>query len=143
MVTWHHERVWIDSPLYKGLRRSDAVCIGWQDTKDNIIHLKTEKSKFKTDVLLILPELAEIFKISSIGKKTFIFGKKGKKITEASFGVLFCKACIQADTKKSAHGLKKLAATRTANSGANSIKTQSTFEMGGRYYAILLKEHRS
>ncbi|EJF82762.1 hypothetical protein MCY_01664, partial [Bartonella rattimassiliensis 15908] len=62
-----HERVWIDVLLYTGLRRGDAVRIGWKDVKDNIIHLKTEKSKYQTDVfLLILPELAETLKIGSI-----------------------------------------------------------------------------
>ncbi|WP_425523235.1 phage integrase central domain-containing protein, partial [Bartonella taylorii] len=45
-----HERVWIDVLLYTGLRRGDAVRIGWKDVKDNIIYLKTEKSQFKTDV---------------------------------------------------------------------------------------------
>ncbi len=46
--------------LYTGLRRGNAVRIGWKNVKDNIIHLKTEKSQFKTDIFLpILLELAE------------------------------------------------------------------------------------
>ncbi|WP_413154460.1 tyrosine-type recombinase/integrase [Bartonella sp. cb54] len=128
---WHHgthERVWIDVLLYTGLRRGDAVRIGWKDVKDNIIHLKTEKSKFQTDVFLpILPELAETLAIGPIGDETFICGKSGKKFSKESFGVLFYKACTQAGIKKSAHGLRKLAATRAANSGATLSQLKALF----------------
>ncbi|WP_126603130.1 tyrosine-type recombinase/integrase [Bartonella vinsonii] len=123
-----HERVWIDVLLYTGLRRGDAVLIGWKDVKDNIIHLKTEKSKFQTNVFLpILPELAETLKIGPIGNETFICGKRGNKIPKESFGVLFYNACTKAGIKKSAHGLRKLAATRAANSGATVSQLKALF----------------
>ncbi|WP_413154685.1 tyrosine-type recombinase/integrase [Bartonella sp. cb54] len=123
-----HERVWIDVLLYTGLRRGDAVRIGWKDVKDNIIHLKTEKSKFQTDVFLpILPELTEILKTNPIGDETFICGKEGKKLTKESFGNLFREACNAAGIKKSAHGLRKLAATRAANSGATLSQLKALF----------------
>lgn len=128
---WHHgthERVWIDVLLYTGLRRGDAVRIGWKDVKDNIIHLKTEKSQFKTDVFLpILPELAKTLKTGPIGDETFICGKKGTKFTKESFGHAFLKACTQAGINKSAHGLRKLAATRAANSGATVPQLKALF----------------
>ncbi|WP_208440397.1 tyrosine-type recombinase/integrase [Bartonella raoultii] len=123
-----HERVWIDVLLYTGLRRGDAVRIGWKDVKDNIIHLKTEKSQFKTDVFLpILPELAKTLEAGPIGDETFICNKRGKKIHKNSFGVLFPKACTQAGINKSAHGLRKLAATRAANSGATVSQLKAIF----------------
>ncbi|WP_345117779.1 tyrosine-type recombinase/integrase, partial [Bartonella jaculi] len=123
-----HERVWIDVLLYTGLRRGDAVRIGWKDVKDNIIHLKTEKSKFQTDVFLpILPELAETLKIGPIGEETFICSKRREKLAKESFGVLFYNACTQAGIKKSAHGLRKLAATRAANSGATVSQLKALF----------------
>ncbi|WP_375676804.1 tyrosine-type recombinase/integrase, partial [Bartonella sp. AP88XZML] len=123
-----HERVWIDVLLYTGLRRGDAVRIGWKDVKDNIIHLKTEKSKFQTDVFLpILPELAETLKIGPIGNETFICGKNGNKLVKESFGNLFREACNAAGIKKSAHGLRKLAATRAANSGATVSQLKAIF----------------
>uniref|UniRef100_UPI0035CEF858 tyrosine-type recombinase/integrase n=1 Tax=Bartonella sp. AA9NXGY TaxID=3243443 RepID=UPI0035CEF858 len=123
-----HERVWIDVLLYTGLRRGDAVRIGWNDVKDNIIHLKTEKSKFQTDVFLpILPELAETLKIGPIGNETFICGKNGNKLVKESFGNLFREACNVAGIKKSAHGLRKLAATRAANSGATVSQLKAIF----------------
>ncbi|WP_455474688.1 tyrosine-type recombinase/integrase [Bartonella sp. B30(2025)] len=123
-----HERVWIDVFLYTGLRRGDAIRIGWKDVKDNTIHLKTEKSKFQTDVFLpILPELASTLATSPIGDETFICGKGGKKLTKESFGNLFRDACNAAGIKKSAHGLRKLAATRAANSGATVSQLKAIF----------------
>ncbi|UNE55295.1 tyrosine-type recombinase/integrase [Bartonella machadoae] len=123
-----HERVWIDVLLYTGLRRGDAVRIGWKDVKENIIHLKTEKSQFKTDVFLpILPELAETLKIGPIGNETFICRKSGNKLVKESFGNLFREACNAAGIKKSAHGLRKLAATRAANAGATVSQMKALF----------------
>ncbi|WP_345119666.1 tyrosine-type recombinase/integrase, partial [Bartonella pachyuromydis] len=123
-----HERVWIDVLLYTGLRRGDAVRIGWKNVKDNIIHLKTEKSKFQTDVFLpILPELAETLKIGPVGEKTFICSKTHQKFIKESFGNAFKEACNAAGIKKSAHGLRKLAATRAANSGATVSQLKAIF----------------
>ncbi|WP_208439280.1 tyrosine-type recombinase/integrase, partial [Bartonella tribocorum] len=123
-----HERVWVDVLLYTGLRRGDAVRIGWKDVKDNIIHLKTEKSQFKTDVFLpILPELAETLKIGPIGEETFICSKTNKKFIKESFGNAFRDACNAAGIKKSAHGLRKLAATRAANAGATVSQMKALF----------------
>ncbi|MBX4336364.1 tyrosine-type recombinase/integrase [Bartonella raoultii] len=123
-----HERVWIDVLLYTGLRRGDAVRIGWKDVKDNIIHLRTEKSKFQTDVFLpILPELAETLKIGPIGEETFICSKTNQKFIKESFGNAFRDACNKAGIKKSAHGLRKLAATRAANSGATVSQLKALF----------------
>ncbi|MET3559766.1 integrase [Bartonella japonica] len=123
-----HERVWIDVLLYTGLRRGDAVRIGWKDVKDNIIHLKTEKSKFQTEVFLpILPELATTLEAGPTGKETFICGKNGNKLIKASFGYMFREACNTAGIKKSAHGLRKLAATRAANSGATVAQLKAIF----------------
>ncbi|CAK01379.1 tyrosine-type recombinase/integrase [Bartonella tribocorum] len=123
-----HERVWIDVLLYTGLRRGDAVRIGWKNVKDNIIHLKTEKSKYQTDVFLpILPELAETLKIGPIGNETFICSKTNQKFIKESFGNAFRDACNAAGIKKSAHGLRKLAATRAANSGATVSQLKAIF----------------
>ncbi|MBX4335572.1 tyrosine-type recombinase/integrase [Bartonella raoultii] len=123
-----HERVWIDVLLYTGLRRGDAVRIGWKDVKDDIIHLRTEKSKFQTDVFLpILPELAETLKIGPVGEETFICSKTNQKFIKESFGNAFRDACNAAGIKKSAHGLRKLAATRAANSGATVSQLKAIF----------------
>ncbi|WP_375660426.1 tyrosine-type recombinase/integrase, partial [Bartonella sp. CL74QHWL] len=89
---------------------------------------KTEKSKFQTDVFLpILPELAKTLETSPIGEETFICGKEGKKLVKESFGNLFREACNVAGIKKTAHGLRKLAATRAANSGATVSQLKAIF----------------
>ncbi|WP_019218561.1 tyrosine-type recombinase/integrase [Bartonella florencae] len=128
---WHHgthEHVWIDVLLYTGLRRGDAVRIGWKDVKDNIIHLKTEKSKFQTDVFLpILPELAKTLETGPIGDETFICSKINQKFIKESFGNAFRDACNEAGIKKSAHGLRKLAATHAAKSGAIVSQLKAIF----------------
>ncbi len=109
---WHHgthERVWIDVLLYTGLRRGDAVRIGWKDVKDNIIHLKTEKSKFQTDVFLpILPELAKTLETGPIGVETFICSKTNQKLSKESFGDTFRDACNAAGIKKIGAWIKKI-----------------------------------
>ncbi|ABM45518.1 hypothetical protein H704_00694 [Bartonella bacilliformis Peru38] len=61
--------------------------ISWKDVTDNIIHLKTEKSQFQTDVFLsILPKLAATLATDPIGDETFICSKSSKKFTKESFG---------------------------------------------------------
>ncbi len=64
------------------------------------------------------PELAKTLETGPIGEETFICGKEGKKLVKENFGNLFREACNVSGIKKSAHGLRKLAATHTANSGA-------------------------
>ncbi|EJF77704.1 hypothetical protein MCO_00842 [Bartonella sp. DB5-6] len=74
-----------------------------------------------------MPELAETLKIGPIGEETFICSKCGKKTSKDNFSKMFYKACNQAGIKKSAHGLRKLAATRAANSGATVSQLKALF----------------
>ncbi|WP_375692670.1 tyrosine-type recombinase/integrase, partial [Bartonella sp. AP258QHHD] len=54
-------------------------------------------------------------------------GKGGNKLVKESFGNLFREACNAAGIKKSAHGLRKLAATRAANAGATVSQMKALF----------------
>ncbi|WP_455474553.1 hypothetical protein [Bartonella sp. B30(2025)] len=75
------------------MHRGNTIRIGWKDVKDDIIHLKTEKNKFQTDVFLpILPELTSTLKTNPVGDETFICSKEGKKLTNESFDNLFREA---------------------------------------------------
>jgi hypothetical protein len=49
------------------------------------------------------------------GDLAFIVGKNGKPLTKESFGNEFKTACRQAGVPGSAHGVRKIAATRAAN----------------------------
>lgn len=122
------ERVWLDVLLYTGLRRGDATRIGWKNVNDNVLHLKTEKSRFKTDVFLpILPVLQASLEIGQTGEHSFICGSKGEAFTKESFGNAFRKACDAAGINKSAHGVRKIAATRAANAGATVAQLKAIF----------------
>ncbi|AGF74857.1 phage integrase [Bartonella australis AUST/NH1] len=122
------ERVWLDVLLYTGLRRGDAVRIGWKDVRDGILFLTTEKSGFQTEVHLpLLPALQDSLERGKTGSDNFICGEKGDSLTKESFGNYFRKACNEAGIKKSAHGVRKIAATRAANSGATLAQMKALF----------------
>ena len=129
------ERVWLDVLLYTGLRRGDAVVIGRQHVRDGIATLRTEKSQRKITVTLpILPVLQRTLDAGPIGELAFICGEKGKPLTKESFGNLFKKACKQAGLpNRSAHGCRKIAATRAAENGATVAQLEAIFGWkGGR-----------
>lgn len=123
------ERVWIDVLLYSGLRRGDACVLGRQHVKDGIFTIKTEKSGRQVEVSNpILPVLAATLKAGPCGDLTFICGSTGKPMTKESFGNAFRRACRQAGVDgKSAHGLRKVAATRCAENGATTSQLMALF----------------
>jgi integrase len=133
-----HQRVWLDVLLYTGLRRGDAVRFGRQHVKDGIGTIKTEKSDFTVTVTLpILPVLAATLDAGPCGDLTFIAGESGKPLTKESFGNLFRKACRAAGVPGSAHGVRKIAATRAANAGATVAQLEAIFGWHGGTMASL------
>jgi integrase len=127
------QRVWHDVLLYTGLRRGDAVRLGRQHVQDGVVTIKTEKTD--TEVTLpILPVLARTIEVGPCGDLTFIAGKNGRPLTKESFGNLFRKACREAGVSdRSAHGLRKIAATRAANAGATVPELEAILgRTGGR-----------
>lgn len=126
------QRVWLDVLLYTGLRRGDAVRFGRQHVRDGIGKIRTEKSGGEVEVTLaILPELAETLEAGPIGEMTFICGERRKPITKESFGNEFREACKKARVPGSAHGIRKLAATRAANNGATVAQLEALFGWSG------------
>ena len=122
------QRVWLDVLLYTGLRRGDAVRFGRQHVKDGVGTIKTEKSGFTIAVTLpILPVLAQTLAAGPCGDLTFIAGENGKPLTKESFGNLFREACRAAGVPGSAHGVRKIAATRAANNGATVAQLEALF----------------
>lgn len=72
------------------------------------------------------------------GDLTFIVGQGGRPLTKESFGNLFRKACRAAGVPdRSAHGLRKIAATRAANNGATVAELESIFGWAGGQMASL------
>jgi integrase len=133
-----HERVWLDVLLYTGLRRGDAVRLGRQHVRDGIATLKTEKSQGDVTVTLpILPILGQTLAAGPCGDLSYICGRNGAPLTKESFGNMFKDACRAAGVPGSAHGVRKIAATRAANSGATVAQLEAIFGWTGGTMAAL------
>jgi integrase len=124
-----HERVWLDVLLYSGLRRGDAVRYGKQNVRNGIGKIRLEKSGEQIEVTLpVLPVLAETLAVGPCGDLTFICGKQGRPLTKEAFGNVFKDACVGAGIlDKSAHGVRKIAATTAANNGATVSQLKALF----------------
>lgn len=119
------QRVWLDVLLYTGLRRGDAVRVGRRHVGGFI---KTEKSGFTPQVpVIVLPVLQRTLDVGPCGDLAFIAGVNGCPPTKESFGNLFKEACRAAGIPGSAHGVRKLAATRMANAGAAEAQLMAVF----------------
>lgn len=130
------ERVWLDVLLYTGLRRGDAVKIGRQHVRDGVATLRTEKTG-ATLILPVLPVLATTLAAGPCGDLTFICGASGRPFTKESFGNEFREAARKAGVNKSAHGVRKIAATRAANKGATVAQIEAIFGWSGGGMASL------
>ena len=130
------ERVWLDVLLYTGLRRGDAVRLGRQHFREGVGTIKTEKTGMEVTIE-ILPELAATLAAGPCGDLTFIVGESGRPLTKESFGNLFRKACHAAGVPGSAHGVRKIAATRAANSRATVAELEAIFGWSGGRMAAL------
>jgi integrase len=130
------ERVWLDVLIYTGLRRGDAVRLGRQHIRNGVATLKTEKTGTVV-TLPIIPALARTLAAGPCGDLTFICGERGNPLAKESFGDLFRKACKAAGlSQRSAHGLRKAAATRAAENGATEAQLEAIFGWtGGRMAA--------
>lgn len=127
------QRVWLDVLLYTGLRRGDAARIGNQHVdEDGIISIVTEK----TDTPVIMPMLTVLQRsllTGPRGRDAWIVGPRGKSFTKESFGNAFSEAATAAGVKKSAHGVRKIAAQIAAENGATEAELDAIFGWtGGR-----------
>jgi integrase len=130
------ERVWLGVLLYTGLRRGDAVRLGRQHVRDGVASIKAEKTDTWV-TLPILPVLLEALEAGPCGDLTFIAGKNGNPLTKESFGNEFREACRAAGVPGSAHGVRKIAATRAANAGATVAQLEAIFGWHGGKMASL------
>ena len=136
------ERVWRDVLFYTGLRRGDAVTLGRQHVRDGIATLRTEKSQGEMIVSIpILPILQCTLDAGPTGELAFICGNNGKPLTKESFGNAFKDACQAAGLfNRSAHGCRKIAATRAAEAGATVAELNAIFGWKGISMASLYTE---
>lgn len=130
------ERVMFDIFLYTGLRRGDAARLGRQHVRDGIITLDTEKTGVRV-TLPILRQLQTTLDAGPTGDLAFIAASNGHPLTKESLGNLFAEACRAAGVRKSAHGLRKAAATNAANHGATVAQLEAIFGWEGGRMASL------
>jgi len=131
------ERVMWGVFCFTGLRRGDAAKLGKQHIRNGVITIDTEKTGTRITIP-VLPELAEILAAGPLGELSIIASKKGQPIRKESLGTLFKAACKAAGiTNKSAHGIRKAAATRAANNGATVATLEAIFGWEGGQMAAL------
>jgi integrase len=134
------QRVWLDVLLYTGLRRGDAAIIGPGHVKNGVAFIATEKTG--TEVALpILEVLQATLDAGPTGSKTWIVGDRGMPLVKESFGNMFSEAARAAGVEKSAHGVRKIAATIAAENGATEAELDAIFGWtGGRMASHYTKQ---
>jgi len=115
--------------LYTGQRRSDAVLLGRQHLSNGTLHFTQQKNRNRKPVRLVIPvhpELQKIIDATKCGDLSFLVTEFGKPFTANGFGTYFRRRCNEAGLPHcSAHGLRKVAATRLANNGATEHQIMS------------------
>ena len=130
------ERLAFDLLLYTGLRRGDVAQLGRQHVKDGIITLRTAKTG-QVVTLPILAPLAESIAATRTGDLAFVATAAGRPMVKEHFGNWFRDVCNAAGVKGSAHGLRKLGATRAADNGATEAQLEAIFGWRGGGMAAL------
>ncbi|MBN9546962.1 MAG: tyrosine-type recombinase/integrase [Alphaproteobacteria bacterium] len=132
------ERVWLDVLLYTGPRRGDVVKLGKQHERMEVdpytgatirvVSFRTEKGGETIEVTIpILPVLQTTLDAGPTGDLAYVCGDRGTPLTKESFGNAFSAAARAAGVKKSAHGVRKIAATTAADNGATVHQLMSIF----------------
>lgn len=130
------ERVMFDVFLYTGLRRGDVARLGKQHIRNGVITIDAEKTGTRVTIP-VLPELEQTIAAGPTGELAIVSSKKGQPIRKEVLGNLFKKACRAAGINKSAHGIRKAAATRAANNGATVATLEAIFGWEGGQMAAL------
>lgn len=112
--------------LYTGVRRSDVVTLGPQ-LKDGTLRIKQKKTK-GVIILPIIDELARVIAESPCGETTYLVTERGRPFSAKGFGNRMRKWCDEAGLPHcTAHGLRKVGATRAADRGASEHHLMAIF----------------
>lgn len=131
------ERVMLDVFAYTGLRRGDAARVGRQHVRNGTISIETEKTGMWVH-LPILPILQRTLDAGPVGDLVFNARHDGQPFSKEGLGNAFRTACRAAGVMgKSAHGLRKAAATRLADNGATESQLEAIFGWSGGQMAAL------
>lgn len=120
--------------LYTGTRRGDMVTLGRQHVRDGWLRFVPSKGRKQTKTVVLsekpwLSALDWIVKASPCGDLTFLVTEYGKPFTGAGFGNWFRDRCNEAGLPQcTAHGLRKMGATRAAENGATEHQLMAIFD---------------
>lgn len=131
------ERLAFDILIYTGLRRGDASSLGRQHIRSGVITIRTEKTGETVTIPVLPPLTASIAAVESKGGMAFIAKADGAPLVKEAFGNWFGAACRAAGVPGSAHGLRKVAATRMAENGATVAQLEAVFGWRGGGMASL------
>lgn len=130
---WHRgtrERVMFDIFVYTGLRIGDVAVLGKQHVRNGTITIDTEKNDTRVTIPVLKP-LAATLKAGPVGDLAFVATKAGRPLLKNSLGNVFHAACKVAGVNKSAHGIRKAAATHAADQGATEAELEAIFGWSG------------
>jgi integrase len=118
--------------MFTGARRQDMVTLGKQHVRDGWLRFVPKKTLYKRNRISEkpwLPCLAEVVAASPCGDLTFLVTEYGKPFSDKGFGNWFRDRCDEAGLPHcTAHGLRKMGATRTAESGATTNQLMAIFD---------------
>jgi integrase len=131
------ERVMFDILAYTGLRIGDVACLGKQHVRNGVIIIDTEKTGMRVSIP-ILAQLKATIDAGPTGDLAFIVSRRGTPFNKGALSAAFVEAAKAAGIKgKSAHGLRKAAATRAAENGATERELEAIFGWSGGRMATL------
>ena len=137
------QRLAFDILRYTGLRKGDAVKLGWQHVTEGVIQIRTSKTGQLVELPMLWP-LATSIKATPTGEMTFLVTAKGTPFGKESFGMWFLRACRAAKVPGSAHGIRKATASEIAELGGTESQLNSFFGWaeGSRESATYTKKAR-
>jgi integrase len=125
------ERLIFDILTYTGLRIGDVAMLGRQHVRRGIIRIDTEKTGMRVTIPMLAP-LRETIDASRTGDLAFIVTRRGTPWNKGALGTAFVEAAKAAGIHgKSAHGMRKAAATRAADNGATERELEAIFGWSG------------
>jgi integrase len=131
------ERVLFDILTYTGLRIGDVAVLGRQHVRNGVIRIDSEKTGMRVEIPMLAPLKATI-EAGPTGDLAFVVTRRGTPFNKGALGTAFVEAARAAGVRgKSAHGLRKAAATRAAENGATERELEAIFGWSGGRMATL------
>ena len=138
------ERLLFDILCFTGLRIGDAAKLGKQhiskpsaEFPHGVIRIDTEKTGMRVTIP-VLAALKKTIDASETGEMAFLVSRRGQPWNKGALGTYFSDSARAAEVRgKSAHGMRKAAATRAANNGATEREMEAIFGWSGGRMATL------